>query len=132
MTTVLTTAEQQFQRSNTANAGRVCREHLQDMLTLTGEVLYAPIGAAPANIGVGRRDTIDTGLAVDSEEAATVESHQLVLDVSSLQLQAVHLTPWQHVHACACGPRDSSAQQSHSSHKAKMTGESLAQHSMCL
>lgn len=80
----------------------VCSRHLQGMSKPYMEKHYAPVGAAPTNIGVGRGDTVDTGLAVDGEEPAAVESYQLVLDVPSLQLQAVHLTPWQHVNACAC------------------------------
>ena len=61
-----------------------------------------PVGSTPANLGVGRAGAIDARLAVDGQEALPVEGDKLVLDVAGLQLQAVHLTPRQHAHSCAC------------------------------
>ena len=64
-----------------------------------GEGSPAPLGPAPADVAIGGGRAVDAWLAVDGQVARRVEGDQLLLDVPRLQLQRVHLAPWQHVHA---------------------------------
>lgn len=58
---------------------------------------YVPIGSTPANLGIRTGSTVDLWLTVDGEVALLVQLQQLILNGPSLTVEALHLTPWQHV-----------------------------------